>query len=69
MPSTELWAGALGLLLHHSETGCPSAARQAARLLEHLSNSPEVDAELSALCERASVRLETDGQRKNRAFS
>lgn len=69
MLSTELWAGALALLLHHSETGCPAAARQAARLLEHLSNAPEVDAELSALCERASIRLETNGQRKQHAFS
>ena len=33
MPSRELWAGALSLLLLHEETGCAHSAHNAARLL------------------------------------
>lgn len=57
MPNTDLWAGALGLLLIHDETGSGQSARHAIRLLERLSDFDGVDAELQALCERASQRL------------
>ena len=43
MPSAELWAGALSLLLIHSESGCPHSALNAARLLDRLSDAPDVD--------------------------
>lgn len=57
MPSAELWAGALSLLLIHGESGCPHAAMNAARLLERLSETPGLDTETRCLCERASIRL------------
>lgn len=57
MPSNELWAGALSLLLLHTETGCPHSALNAARLLEQLSNTDGVDDDTRRLCERASERL------------
>lgn len=57
MPSHELWAGALSLLLRHHLTGCTVTARQAATLLDRIANCPEVDAETRALCEDASIRL------------
>ena len=57
MPSSELWAGALSLVLIHHETGCPHSALQAARLLERLCTLEGVDAETRKLCERASHRL------------
>ncbi len=57
MPTIELWAGALSLLLRHNETGCQQSARQAACLLERISETPEVDAETRSLCERAGQRL------------
>lgn len=57
MPPTALWAGALSLLLIHQETACPHAARNAARLLERISNTPDLDADTRHLCERASQRL------------
>lgn len=57
MPSTALWAGALSLLLIHSETGCTHAARHAARLLECLGESEGLDDNTRHLCERASQRL------------
>ena len=57
MPSSELWAGALSLLLIHHETGCPHSALNAVRLLERLCEMDGVDAETRNLCERASVRL------------
>ena len=57
MPPPELWAGALSLLLIHDESGCPHSALHAARLLERLSESSDVDDETRALCERASHRL------------
>jgi len=57
MPGIELWAGALSLLLIHHESGCPHSGRNAARLLERLGQSPELDAATRALCERASERL------------
>lgn len=58
MPPPELWAGALSLLLIHGESGCPHSAHNAARLLERLSESSDVDDETRALCERASYRLD-----------
>lgn len=57
MPSTELWAGALSLLLLHEETGCPHSALNAALLLDQLSDSEGLDEETRRLCERASRRL------------
>ena len=57
MPSSDLWAGALSLLLIHSESGCPHSAWNAARLLEHLADAPEIDEDTRQLCERASARL------------
>jgi len=57
MPTAELWAGALSLLLIHNESGCPHSALNAARLLERLSNAPDLDDETRGLCERASNRL------------
>ncbi len=57
MPAVELWAGALSLLLIHGESGCPHSALNAARLLERLSNAPDLDDETRELCERASYRL------------
>jgi hypothetical protein len=57
MPPPELWAGALSLLLIHGESGCPHSALNAARLLDRLCDSPDVDDETRALCERASSRL------------
>ncbi len=57
MPATELWAGALSLLLIHGESACPHAAMNAARLLERLSEEPGLDAATRDLCERASNRL------------
>ena len=59
MPPPELWAGALSLLLIHDESGCPHSALNAARLLDRLSDSPELDEETRNLCERAIRRLET----------
>lgn len=61
MPSSELWAGALSLLLRHDLTGCSVAARQAATVLDHIACCPEVDAETRSLCEAASVRLSAAG--------
>lgn len=57
MPSNELWAGALSLLLIHHETGCPHSALNAARLLERIGAQDDLDAETRNLCERASNRL------------
>ena len=57
MPSSELWAGALSLLLIHHETGCPHSALNAARLLERLGAMADVGVETRNLCERASNRL------------
>lgn len=57
MPPPELWAGALSLLLIHGESGCPHSALNAARLLDRLSESSELDDETRDLCERASNRL------------
>jgi len=64
MPPPELWAGALSLLLIHGESGCPHSARNAARLLERLSESSDVDDETRALCERASYRLDGNHPRE-----
>lgn len=57
MPAVELWAGALSLLLIHGESGCPHSALNAARLLDRLSDAPDLDDETRSLCERASNRL------------
>ena len=58
MPTSELWAGALSLLLIHNESGCPHSALNAARILDRLSESNELDDETRQLCERASNRLQ-----------
>lgn len=57
MPSNELWAGALSLLLIHHETGCRHSALHAARLLDRIGAFDDVDADIRNLCERASSRL------------
>ena len=57
MPSRELWAGALSLLLLHEETGCAHSAHNAARLLDQICDADDVDDDTRKLCERASARL------------
>lgn len=57
MPPSELWAGALSLVLIHDETGCAHSALHAARLLEQLSEAEGIDEATRDLCERASRRL------------
>lgn len=57
MPDSQLWAGALSLILLHEETGCQHSALHAARLLERLCESKGLDEATRALCERASTRL------------
>jgi hypothetical protein len=57
MPTSSLWAGALSLVLIHSETGCRHAAQQAADVLERLADTEDLEQETRALCERASDRL------------
>ena len=52
-----LLAGALDQLMRHSLTGCRQAAHQAARLLEVLSESPEMDQDTRRLCGRMSDSL------------
>jgi hypothetical protein len=58
MPTNNLWAGVLSQLLIHQETGCPHSARHAIRLLDQLCEFADLDADVRALCERASQRLE-----------
>nr|MBL8410054.1 hypothetical protein [Dechloromonas sp.] len=57
MPASELWAGALSLILIHGETGCPHSARHASLLLERLCDLDQIDEATRQLCERASQRL------------
>ncbi|WP_410499516.1 hypothetical protein [Chitinibacter sp. S2-10] len=57
-----LWAGALSLVLIHSETGCRHAAQQAAKILAHLAEDETMEAQTRALCERASERLSCEAQ-------
>lgn len=63
MPSSELWAGALSLLLIHHETGCPHSALNAARLLDRIGAHDDLDADTRNLCERASNRLSSQKER------
>ncbi len=65
MPSSELWAGALSLLLIHHETGCRHSALNAARLLECIGTFDDVDADTRNLCERASSRLSSGKDQHN----
>jgi len=58
MPASELWAGALSLLLIHGESGCTHSALNAALILDRLSESSGLDDETRKLCERASNRLQ-----------
>lgn len=58
MPATELYAGALGLLLQHDLTGCRHAAGQAAGLLDRLAVLPGLDKDMRGLCERMADRLD-----------
>ncbi len=57
MPSAELLAGALSLVLIHDETGCSHSALNAARLLDRICEQGDLDGETRNLCERASERL------------
>lgn len=66
MPAAELWAGALSLLLIHGESGCPHSALHAARLLDRLSDAPDLDAATRELCERASNRLSRPPNKETR---
>ena len=50
MPSRELWAGALSLLLLHEETGCAHSAHNAARLLDQICDADDVDDDTRKLC-------------------
>lgn len=63
MPSREIWAGALSLLLLHEETGCAHSAHNAARLLDQICDADDVDDDTRRLCERASARLSNDTPR------
>lgn len=65
MPSSDLWAGALSLVLIHDETGCPHSALNAARLLERLCEMEGLDSDTRVLCERASLRLCTSAETRN----
>ena len=65
MQGSELWAGALNLLLRHELSGCEHAGRQAAGLLDRLSEHPDVDVETQDLCERMSERLTQDRRSTN----
>jgi hypothetical protein len=57
MPTTDLWAATLSMLLIHEETGCRQSALHAARMLDRISDM-DIDDETRQLCERASQRLE-----------
>ena len=63
MPPTDLFAGALSLVLIHEETGCAQSALNAARLLDALSDARDIDSDTRRLCERASERLYKEGDR------
>jgi hypothetical protein len=64
MPTNDLLAGALSQLLIHDETGCPHSARHAIRLLDQLCDLAGLDADVRALCERASHRIEERIERR-----
>lgn len=57
MPSHDLYAGALTLVMRHDLTGCARSARQAADLLERLAASPAMDGDTRSLCEQMCERL------------
>lgn len=57
MPTTELWAAALSMLLRHDMNGCARSALHAAGLLDRIAEHPGLDSETRALCEQASLRL------------
>ena len=63
MPPSDLFAGALSLVLIHEETGCAQSALNAARLLDALSDACDIDSDTRRLCERASERLYKEGDR------
>ena len=67
MTPVPLWAGTLSLVLIHAESGCRHSALHAARLLEQLSEAPELDDDTRALYERASRRYATQGAHHARA--
>lgn len=64
MPSSQLWAGALSLLLRHHLTGCSLTAHRAATLLGRIALCPEVDGETRSLCEEVSFYLEGPSREK-----
>ena len=66
MPSAELLAGALSLVLIHDETGCPHSALNAARLLERICEQNDLDGQTRLLCERASDRLSKTPSKEER---
>lgn len=67
MSSSNMWEGALSLVLLHRETGCPQSALHAARLLDCLSELDDLDSDTRRLCERASQRLVGESQETRHA--
>jgi hypothetical protein len=67
MPHSELWAGALSLIVRYSETGCMQSGRQAACLLDRIVEMPELDQDTCALLERARLRLADQLQKESLA--
>lgn len=69
MAASELWAGALSLILIHEESGCPHSALNAARILDRLCAAPDIDEDTRALCERASNRLSSGKDQAQRRLA
>jgi len=57
-PTTALLTGALDHLMRHQLTGCTQAAHQAARLLDALAESADVDVITRGLCGQMCDRLQ-----------
>lgn len=57
--NTALFAGALDQLMRHSLTGCSTAAHQAARLLDVLSERADLDDDMRQRCGRMCEQLES----------
>ena len=56
--NTALIAAALDHLMRHALTGCAHDGHQASRLLDVLSERPEVDSDTRKLCGRMCEKLE-----------
>ncbi len=64
MANLNLLTSTLSLLMLHNLTGCSRAARQAAGLMRHISDQPEIDWEVRYLCEQMSIKLDSCPQRR-----